>query len=138
VNPLNLDPSTANRTDPVSGFAAIPRNMTGIATKLAAAGYKTHAFGKWDAGMGTVDHTPHGRGYQSNTIYFHHANDYWSSVAGMCKMTPPPGPPAPCRKEYLPNFCLGGAPNLGNETFVATASDCCALCSTTNGCEAWA
>lgn len=53
VNNLNLEPTVANRTDPVSGFAAIPRNMTGIATKLAAAGYRTGAFGKWDAGMAT-------------------------------------------------------------------------------------
>jgi hypothetical protein len=28
----------SNPDDPVSGFAGIPRNMTGIATKLAAAG----------------------------------------------------------------------------------------------------
>lgn len=48
----------------MAGFAAIPRNMTGIATKLASAGYFTSAFGKWDAGMATPDHTPHGRGYQ--------------------------------------------------------------------------
>ena len=47
VNPLNLEPTVANTSDPVSGFAAVPRNMTGIATKLAAAGYKTAAFGKW-------------------------------------------------------------------------------------------
>ena len=41
VNPLNAEPEISNPADPVSGFAAIPRNMTGIATKLAAAGYKT-------------------------------------------------------------------------------------------------
>ena len=46
VNPLNAAPNIANRSDPVSGFAAIPRNMTGIATKLAAAGYKTASYGK--------------------------------------------------------------------------------------------
>ena len=33
-----------------AGMAGIPRNMTGIAVKLAAAGYSTHAFGKWDIG----------------------------------------------------------------------------------------
>ena len=57
--------------------------MTGIATKMAAAGYKTAAFGKWDAGMATPDHTPHGRGYQVAMNYFHHCNDYWSMVDGM-------------------------------------------------------
>ena len=46
VNPLNAAPVIANLSDPVSGFAAIPRNMTGIATKMSAAGYKTHSFGK--------------------------------------------------------------------------------------------
>merc|ERR1719337_791507 len=72
VNPLNAAPDISNPQDPVSGFAAIPRNMTGIASKLAAAGYKTAAFGKWDAGMATPDHTPHGRGYHTALTYFHH------------------------------------------------------------------
>jgi arylsulfatase I/J len=49
VNPLNSAAEISNRDDPVSGFAAIPRNMTGIATKMAAAGYATAMFGKWDA-----------------------------------------------------------------------------------------
>lgn len=85
-----MEPTVYNPQDPVSGFAAIPRNMTGIGTKMAAGGYRTHmhgwrgggrgeggwtpAFrfsdlsptpGKWDAGMATMDHTPHGRGYES-------------------------------------------------------------------------
>ena len=34
VNPLNAEPDISNPDDPVSGFAAIPRNMTGIATKV--------------------------------------------------------------------------------------------------------
>jgi len=145
VNPLNLDPTIANRSDPVSGFAAVPRNMTGLATKLAAAGYKTFAAGKWDAGMGTMDHTPHGRGYHSNINYFHHANDYWSSATGGCKKAPPPpGPPLMCKKTYKPNFCLGNSPNLPhtaahpNPSFVASAGECCAQCTSTEGCKGWA
>jgi arylsulfatase I/J len=51
VNPVNAAPDIYNPTDPVSGFAAIPRNMTGIGTKMSAAGYKTFMAGKWDAGM---------------------------------------------------------------------------------------
>jgi arylsulfatase B len=78
VNPLNADMSIANPADPVSGFAGVPRNMTGIASKMAAAGYKTAMFGKWDAGMATPDHTPHGRGYMRAMNYFAHCNDYWS------------------------------------------------------------
>ena len=47
VNMLNIGPETWNPADPISGFAAIPRNMTGIATKLKSAGYMTHQVGKW-------------------------------------------------------------------------------------------
>ena len=104
VNVLNAAPFVSNANDSVAGFAAIPRNMTGIATKLAAAGYRTHMFGKsklsdthrppherapvsagkWDAGMATPDHTPHGRGYQTAMNYFNHANQYWSMTVASC------------------------------------------------------
>ena len=47
VNALNSAAEISNKSDPVSGFAGIPRNMTGIATKMAAAGYRTSFFGKW-------------------------------------------------------------------------------------------
>jgi arylsulfatase B len=47
VNVLNLDAAVHNPADPVSGFAAVPRNMTGIATKMKAGGYATHQVGKW-------------------------------------------------------------------------------------------
>ena len=50
VNVLNADPDTFNASDPVSGAAGVARNMTGIGTKMAAAGYSTHFVGKWDAG----------------------------------------------------------------------------------------
>lgn len=77
--------------------------MTGIAAKLKEAGYSTHQVtattpypppppraaadryvvaatqvGKWDAGMATIDHTPHGRGYDTSFGYFNHDNDYWN------------------------------------------------------------
>jgi arylsulfatase B len=48
VNVLNADANVHNPADPVSGFAAVPRNMTGIASKLRQAGYATHMAGKWD------------------------------------------------------------------------------------------
>ena len=82
VNDKNLDVTVHNPDDPVSGFAAIPRNMTGIASKLRQAGYKTHQVGKWDAGMATWDHTPAGRGYDTSLGYFHHDNDYFSDSIG--------------------------------------------------------
>jgi arylsulfatase I/J len=71
VNNLNPD-------DPISGYQGIPRNMTGIAEVAATAGYSRHYVGKWDAGMATPDHTPVGRGYESFTGYFQHANSYWN------------------------------------------------------------
>ena len=49
MNPVNANPGVANPDDPIGGFAGIPRNMTGMATKLTAAGYHTAMFGKWDA-----------------------------------------------------------------------------------------
>ncbi len=78
VNVLNAEPSIVNESDPESGYAGIPRSMTGLAERLADAGYATHAFGKWDAGMATAAHTPRGRGYQHALTYFHHLNDEWS------------------------------------------------------------
>jgi arylsulfatase A-like enzyme len=49
VNTMNLLPNVNNPLDPVSGFAGIPRNMTGIAAKLREVGYRTHQVGKWGA-----------------------------------------------------------------------------------------
>ena len=43
VNPLNAAPEIYNPADPVSGMAAMPRNMTGMAIKMSAGGYKTHS-----------------------------------------------------------------------------------------------
>jgi len=67
-----------NPKDPDSGFAGIPRNMTGLAEKMRQGGYRTHMTGKWDAGIATWDHTPMGRGYETWLGYYHHANDYWT------------------------------------------------------------
>ena len=88
VNDLNLSPDHYNPNDPVSGYSAIPRNMTGLAEKMKDAGYATHQVGKWDAGMATPDHTPQGRGFDSSFGYYHHDNDYYTERVGACHKTP--------------------------------------------------
>ena len=47
VNVLNSDLAAANVTDPISGFAGIPRNMSALPARLKEAGYRTVASGKW-------------------------------------------------------------------------------------------
>lgn len=87
VNYADVSPDFYNPKDPVSGFMGIPRNMTGIGTKMKEAGYATHQVGKWDAGMATPDHTAEGRGFSSSFGYFHHANDYYTEAEGKCNGT---------------------------------------------------
>eukprot|EP01004_Peranema_trichophorum_P003008 NODE_2023_length_1714_cov_63.798869_g1728_i0.p1 GENE.NODE_2023_length_1714_cov_63.798869_g1728_i0~~NODE_2023_length_1714_cov_63.798869_g1728_i0.p1 ORF type:complete len:536 (+),score=114.99 NODE_2023_length_1714_cov_63.798869_g1728_i0:55-1608(+) len=78
VNTVNVEPIVRNPNDPISGYAGIPVNMTGIATKMRQGGYRTHMVGKWDAGMATPFHTPVGRGFESWLGYYHHSNDYYT------------------------------------------------------------
>ena len=84
VNDQNAPPNIYNPDDKMSGYAGIPRNMTGLPAKLREAGYATHQVGKWDAGMATPDHTPKGRGFMSSFGYFHHDNDYYTEKIGFC------------------------------------------------------
>ena len=57
---------------PCNDNTGISQNMTGFAERLKEAGYKTAFAGKWDAGMVTPAHTPHGRGYDVSVSQ--HAN----------------------------------------------------------------
>jgi arylsulfatase B len=88
VNVLNLEPWCVNTSDPVSGFAGIPIDMTGIAEKMGFGGYYTAAVGKWDVGMASPAQTPLGRGFNESLGYFTHANDYWNSAATLCGTVP--------------------------------------------------
>ena len=73
VNVLNDDPRFYNPNNPVSGYAAVPPNMTTIFGKMKEANYGgVHVVGKWDCGMATRAQTPKGRGADSSLIYFHH------------------------------------------------------------------
>ena len=87
VNDLNAAPDIYSPKDPVSGFAGIPRNMTGLATKMKLAGYAAHQMGKWDAGMATPDHIRTGRGFDYSIGYYHHDNDYYTEKVGGCNGT---------------------------------------------------
>ena len=78
INVENAGMTVLNTTDPVSGAAGIPTDMTCIAEKLRDVGYRTHAVGKWDAGMATPSRTPRGRGYETFLGYYQHANSYWT------------------------------------------------------------
>ena len=88
VNDLNLPPGHYNPKDPVSGYAGIPRNMTGIAEKMKEAGYATHMVGKWHTGMATPDHIPTGRGFSTSYGYLTGVNDYYTEQNGHCNTTP--------------------------------------------------
>ena len=50
--------------------------------------------------MATPDHTPLGRGYDTSLFYFHHANDYWTSVAGNCPLPAESMASAAANKTY--------------------------------------
>ena len=76
--PMYVQQGQAFPETPSSG---IPRNMTGLGLKMQAAGYSTHAVGKWDAGMATPTHTPEGRGFDTSLVYYEHMNDYWTQGA---------------------------------------------------------
>eukprot|EP01052_Picozoa_sp_SAG31_P007048 SAG31_NODE_331_length_17518_cov_32.495042_13_plen_118_part_00 len=57
VNLVNSDPTISNPEDGVSGWAGIPRNMTGLGQLMKNAKYRTHLVGKWDCA--TAQHVTH-------------------------------------------------------------------------------
>ena len=87
VNDLNQNIDNYNPSDPVSGYAGIPRNMTAIASKLKEAGYATHMVGKWHAGGATPDHIPTGRGFDTSFGYLNGVNDYYTEIHQKCNNT---------------------------------------------------
>ena len=84
VNDRNRNIALHNPSDPISGFAGIPRHMTTLGTKMKQGGYSTHVVGKWNVGMATSNHTPEGRGFDSSLIYFSSSNDYYTQKQGQC------------------------------------------------------
>lgn len=165
VNVQNVNPDRHNPEDPVAGFSAIARNMTGMAVHMKAAGWRTAAVGKWDAGMATADHTPLGRGYEQSLIYFHHANDYWQYTCGSCtadgsvveqvgltaqerqELDLPPLPPeAPfsatssCASKFTILPETGVCKHPGSDLWhgpVEDQDECCARCAAAPACVGW-
>ena len=129
VNLVNADPTVSNPGDPVSGWAGIPRNMTGIAAVLKRAGYRTHLVGKWDCGMASPDHTPRGRGYDSSFGYFHHANDYWVEAIGKCPDRNGPDPADPDSKVDVIDLWM--ADDGGSEHGASGGGGQCVFCNGT-------
>jgi arylsulfatase I/J len=84
VNDKNNDIRPYNPNDPVSGFAGIPRNMTGIAEQMRKGGYTAHQVGKWHAGGATPDHLPTGRGFETSLGYLNGVNNYYTEIVGKC------------------------------------------------------
>ena len=60
----------------------LPRNVTTVAERLSKGGFKTAAFGKWDAGMTTWDYTPTCRGFDYFYGFYGPAQDHYTHTAG--------------------------------------------------------
>ena len=123
VNVLNSDLAAANLSDPISGFAGIPRNMSALPARLKEAGYRTVAAGKFHLGLATPDHLPRGRGYDESLVYLDGANGLWNDACtGWCS---PPSDPY----EPTTDLWLNDAPAYGlNASWACTETNQSASC----------
>ena len=63
----------------INGHAIdLPKNVSTVADRLSKGGWKTAAFGKWDAGMTTWAFTPTCRGFDYFYGFWNAAQDYYS------------------------------------------------------------
>ena len=65
---------------PASPGGGVPLEMTTIADKLNASGYRTHQIGKWHCGMSCVAHLPINRGFTSSFGYLSGAEDHFDDT----------------------------------------------------------
>lgn len=79
-NPIHVNV----KNDVFGNDTGVPPQMSGLATKLKGAGYRTIAAGKWHAGMQHPAQTPRGRGYDAALTYFNPDNDYWANTYSDC------------------------------------------------------
>ena len=63
-----------------SDDGGVPLNYTMLPEVLKAAGYETHALGKWHAGFRTKEHTPTYRGFDTFLGYYHWGEQYVDHV----------------------------------------------------------
>lgn len=61
---------------------ALPLNETLLPQKLAEAGYRTYATGKWHLGFTSWEHTPTFRGFESFVGFYSGGEDYFEHTAG--------------------------------------------------------
>mmetsp|Transcript_13173 Transcript_13173/g.25572 ORF Transcript_13173/g.25572 Transcript_13173/m.25572 type:complete len:552 (+) Transcript_13173:81-1736(+) len=64
--------------------AGIPASVPTFAEQMKAAGYQTHAIGKWHLGMGSWPQTPQGRGFDSYLGYMQGQTDYYNHTIPAC------------------------------------------------------
>jgi arylsulfatase B/arylsulfatase I/J len=60
----------------------LPRNVSTVAKRLSSGGFRTAAFGKWDAGMTTWDYTPTCRGFDYFYGFYGPAQDHFTHKSG--------------------------------------------------------
>jgi len=60
----------------------MPKNVSTVADRLRQGGFKTGAFGKWDAGMTTWDFTPTCRGFDYFFGFYGPAQDHYTHSGG--------------------------------------------------------
>lgn len=91
----------------------IPKEMTTLPQKLKAAGYATHAAGKWHVGFHTESLLPTNRGFDSYLGYLGGSMDHWTQAqdgwdcpAGICPMQPNIGADLP--NQWMKDAGLGG------------------------------
>lgn len=62
--------------------ADMPLNLLTVADRMRAAGWKTSAYGKWDAGMTAWGSTPTCRGFDHFAGFYSAATDYYDHMVG--------------------------------------------------------
>ena len=63
---------------PTAQLKGVPLQFLTLAQELQAAGYSTHAIGKWHQGQASDAYTPTRRGFATFLGYYQEMEDHWS------------------------------------------------------------